>query len=223
MGRAFLVLSFLVVAALPAAAGSADMPRLVGTVGPGFTIDLVDADGRHVEELAAGRYELLIHDLSDIHNFVLGEKATGHRPAQTEIEFIGDKTFTVDLKPGLWVYACTPHFATMNGHFTVVPEVSETPTAPPAAANAASQAARSLRATLLGARPGLSAKTVPHGRYAIRVSDRSRSRGFRLAGPGVRRQTAKAFVGTTTWRVTLRKGVYRFGTDVRMTGRLVVT
>ena len=215
-----LLLLLLVVAALPASAGGADVPRLVGTVGPGFTIDLVDADGKHVSELVAGRYELVVHDLSDVHNFVLGEKATGIRPAQTEIEFVGDMTFTIDLRPGLWVYACSPHFETMNGQFFVVPKTVDPPTEPSTPTPAA---ARPLRATVSGTRAVLSAKRVVHGRHAIRVTDRSRARGFRLVGPGVRRQTTKTFVGTTTWRVTLRKGVYRFGNDLRLTGRLVVT
>jgi plastocyanin len=218
--RALLVSALLVAAALPASAGSADLPRLVGTVGPGFTIDLVDADGKHVSELVAGRYELVVRDLSDMHNFVLGEKATGIRPAQTEVEFVGDRTFTIELRPGLWVYACTPHFSTMNGRVVVVAETAETPTAP---ATPTPAGARPLQATVSGARAGLSAKRVSRGRYAIRVTDSSRARGFRLVGPGVRRQTAPSFTGTTTWRVTLRKGVYRFGTDRRLTGRLVVT
>ncbi len=219
--RRLLLLALLAVAALPAAAGGGDLPRLVGTVGPGFTIDLVDANGKHVDELVAGRYELLIHDLSDIHNFVLGQKVTGIRPAQTEVEFVGDMTFTVDLTPGLWVYACSPHFQTMNGRFTVVPEAA-TPAVPAVPAKPVAPV-RSLRGTLSGTRAGLSAKRVPHGAYAIRIADRSRTRGFRLVGPGVSRRTAKAFVGTVTWRATLRKGVYRFGTDLRLTGRLVVT
>jgi len=146
-----LFLSLLVVAALPTSAGSADVPRLVGTVGPGFTIDLVDANGRHIDELVAGRYELLVHDLSDLHNFVLGHKETGTRPAQTEVEFVGDKTFSVDLAPGLWVYACSPHFQTMNGQFVVVPAAAETPVTPkPPVAGGPSASRHPVRSTALG-------------------------------------------------------------------------
>ena len=36
------------------------------------------------------------------------------------VEFVGDKTFTVDLQPGAYGYACSPHWQTMNGGFTVV-------------------------------------------------------------------------------------------------------
>ena len=86
-------------------ASADDLPLLVGTVGPGFTIDLADANGKHVDELVAGRYTLLVHDLSDIHNFVLGSKRTGERLATTEVEFVGDMTFTITLTPGLYAYA----------------------------------------------------------------------------------------------------------------------
>ena len=51
------------------------------------------------------------------------------------------------------------------------------------------------------------------GAYAIVVRDRSRAHNFRLTGPGVRRATRVPFVGTVTWRVTLRAGTYRFRCD----------
>src|SRR4051794_20548688 len=112
----------LVVAGLAAAApgSSADLPQLIGTVGPGFTINLTDANGKHVDVIRAGRYELLVHDLSAEHNFVLGSKTTNSRIAQTEVEFVGDMTFTVDLPKGFYVYACSPHFQFMFGRLTAV-------------------------------------------------------------------------------------------------------
>jgi hypothetical protein len=58
--------------------------------------------------------------------------------------------------------------------------------------------------------------------YAVTVVDRSRTRGFRLVGPGVDRRTSNAFVGTTTWNLHLVRGTYRYGTVARLTGRLVV-
>jgi hypothetical protein len=115
--------TFVIVVMLAFVAGrgeGAELPRLVGTVGPGFTIDLADASGAHVNSLTAGRYELLVHDLSSEHNFVLGSKTTGQRLVQTEVEFVGDRSFTIDLASGLYAYACSPHFETMNGSFIVV-------------------------------------------------------------------------------------------------------
>jgi len=57
----------LALGASASAAGNADdLPLLVGTVGPGFTIDLADAQGKHVDVLTEGKYQLLIHDLADV-------------------------------------------------------------------------------------------------------------------------------------------------------------
>jgi plastocyanin len=180
----------------------ADPPaRLVGTVGPGFTIDLANADGNHVDSVVAGRYEILVHDRSDMHNFVLGNKATGVRPITTEVEFVGDQTFTVDLTPGAYGYACSPHFQTMNGSLTVVsPRLTAS----------------------VGTSVFLSATRLPPGAYSLVVRDRSRSRNFHLVGPGVNRRTSKAFTGKATWKLPLVEGTYRFGSDPRLRGRLTV-
>jgi hypothetical protein len=196
--------------AAPVAHGD-DLPQLVGTVGPGFTIVMTDATGKKLDVVTAGRYQVLVHDEADIHNFVLGKKETGERPITTDVEFVGDETFMVNLTPGHWVYACSPHFQTMFGSFVVVPAT------PPAAT------VRTMRATLTATGAHLSATRAAAGQYAISVTDRSKTRGFRLAGPGVARRTAKAFVGTTTWRVTLARGSYRYGTDLRLTGLLKVS
>jgi plastocyanin len=206
-----LLLALLTLALLPAGSASGDVPLLVGTVGPGFTIDLADANGKHVDVLVEGRYELLVHDLADIHNFVLGSKTTGERLATTEVEFVGDQTFTIDLTPGLYAYACSPHFQVMNGSFRVLaatPPVVETKTL------SAKVDAHSL---------SLSAKTVTAGPYRLTVVDRSKSRNFHLVGPGVNRRTSKTFTGRVTWTLQLGAGTYRFGSDPRLSGRLVVS
>src|SRR4051794_27520074 len=102
-------------ALLPGAA-RADGDVLVATVGPGFTIDVADAAGKHVDSLPAGHYTLVVHDLSAEHNFVLADKPAGlHLHVQTEVEFVGDKTFAIDLQPGRYAYACSPHWEVMNG------------------------------------------------------------------------------------------------------------
>jgi plastocyanin len=204
---AFLAL-LLVLVPLAGRPAAAEPARLVGTVGPGFTIDLADANGNHVDAVVAGRYELLVHDLSDMHNFVLGNKATGARPAQTTVEFVGDQTFTVDLVPGLYVYACSPHFDVMNGRLTVM--APPTPTVP------------ILRAKVDARSVSLSATTAEPGRYRITVTDRSHSRNFHLRGAGVDRRTGKSFTGTVTWKLKLDSGTYRFGSDPKLSRRLVV-
>ena len=179
-----------------------DPARLVATVGPGFTIDLGDANGDHVDSVIAGRYEVLVHDRSDMHNFVLGNKATGARPVSTTIEFVGDQTFTVDLAPGSYGYACSPHFQTMNGSLTVV--------------------ARRLTASVGANAVFLSATRLPPGSYRLAVTDQSRSRNFHLIGPGVDRRTGMRFTGKVTWNLPLAAGTYRFGSDPKLRGRLSV-
>jgi hypothetical protein len=193
-----------------APSANAETRVLVGTVGPGFTIGLADAAGTPVEAVPAGRYEFVVHDLSDIHNFVLGKKATGERPVQTEVEFVGDKSFTVDLTRGLWVYACSPHFQTMFGRLTVL---SGKPVQTPP---------RRLTATVTSRRVAVAPRRVAPGRFVVTVRDRSASRGFHLVGPAIDRRTGKAFTGTATWRLRLRTGTYRFGDERRLSGRLVV-
>jgi len=55
---------------------------------------------------------------------------------------------------------------------------------------------------------GKSVKTLPHGKYTLVVQDNSKSTGFRLAGPGVTKQTSVKGVGRSTWTLTLTKGKY---------------
>jgi plastocyanin len=51
------------------------------------------------------------------------------------------------------------------------------------------------------------------GVYTITVADRSAIHDFHLTGPGVNKKTAVGFQGTQTWRVTLKKGTYKFQCD----------
>jgi hypothetical protein len=208
--RRTLLLCLLPLALGAAPTANGDLTRLVGTVGPGFTIGLTDANGKPVDVLPEGRYELLVHDLSDIHNFALGSKTTGTRLATTGVEFVGDETFTIDLAAGSYGYACSPHFDVMNGHFSVVA------TAPPATVE-------TLSAKVTSGAVSISARSVSAGTYKLTVVDRSRSRNFHIAGPGVNRKTGKLFTGSVTWRLELGAGRYKFGNDPRLTGRLVVT
>ena len=205
LGLAFLLVGLALMAA---PLGHSADPRLIGTVGPGFTMSLEDASGADVRTLVAGRYELLVRDLSDEHNFVLGKKSTGERPAQTTVEFVGEQTFIVDLTPGLWVYACSPHFQTMNGQLTV--------TAPP------TTAPKRLAARVTATRVSLTPTRATPGAYVLSVDDRSPTRGFRIVGPGLDRRTGASYVGKKSWTLRLRAGTYRFGDQRKLTGRLVV-
>ena len=69
-------------------------------------------------------------------------------------------------------------------------------------------------------------KTVKHGAYTITVKDKSNIHNFHLIGPGVNKKTSVKAVKTYTWKVTLKKGTYKFICDPHKTimkGTLKVT
>jgi hypothetical protein len=69
-------------------------------------------------------------------------------------------------------------------------------------------------------------KRLTRGSYSITVRDRSAAHNFHLTGPGVARKTTVAFTGSVTWKVTVRKGTYRFVCDAHptsMRGSFTVT
>ncbi len=90
---------------------------LVGSVGPGFTIELT-RDGSDVTELKAGSYSLSVVDAAATHNFAL-KGPNGTVTQITDVPFTGTKTATVVLTPGLWTFFCQPHSTQMTGSFTV--------------------------------------------------------------------------------------------------------
>ena len=51
------------------------------------------------------------------------------------------------------------------------------------------------------------------GAYVIKVSDKSSIHNFRLKGPGVNKTTSVGGTGTSTWKVTLKKGKYTYVCD----------
>jgi plastocyanin len=52
-----------------------------------------------------------------------------------------------------------------------------------------------------------------HGTYKIVVNDKSNIHNFHLTGPGLNKKTSVSSTGTTTWKVTLKKGTYKFVCD----------
>lgn len=91
--------------------------QLVGTVGPGFTIDLMQ-NGAAVTTLPAGSYSFAITDSAATHDFAL-QAPDGTVTALTSVPETGSKTTTVELTPGTWIYLCQPHADSMKGTFTV--------------------------------------------------------------------------------------------------------
>jgi plastocyanin len=105
-------------AALAATAGakSAESSKLEGTVGPGYKIEVEKAD-KDVKTLKPGPYKIEIKDKSSIHNFHLIGPGINKK---TSVSFMGEKDWTIRLKPGRYTYQCDPHAALgMKGHFTV--------------------------------------------------------------------------------------------------------
>jgi len=98
--------------------GTEHPSSLVGTVGEGdaFTIAMTDPQGHNLGTVAAGTYQLTVHDDSSIHNFhITGsgvDDATSVPTAET-------KTFTVKLSPGTYTFICDAHPTSMKGTFQV--------------------------------------------------------------------------------------------------------
>jgi plastocyanin len=116
-----LAVSVVALVAVTAGAGAAN-PVLMGAVGlnDSFVITLADASGKKVTHLDTGTYTLNLHDYSQLpwrhHNFHLFGPGVD---VATDAETIGDKTFTIGLVDGTYVFVCDPHPMTMKGRFTV--------------------------------------------------------------------------------------------------------
>jgi hypothetical protein len=96
--------------------GQAATPRLVGTVGPSFTIKVTKA-GKPVKAVKAGMYKIVVYDRASQHNFHLIGPGVNKK---TSVAFTGSKTWTVTLKKGIYRYRCDPHAADgMKGSFRV--------------------------------------------------------------------------------------------------------
>ena len=114
--RTLVVIAGLAALTLSASSGAA-VPKLVGTVGPGFTITLKQA-GKTVRTLKAGTYSITVSDKANIHNFHL--RGPGLSKEITNIGFVGTKTVVVKLSKGTYTYVCDPHLTVMKGSFKVI-------------------------------------------------------------------------------------------------------
>ena len=101
---------------LAAATASSAPPKLIGTVGPGFTISL-KMNGKTVKTLKAGMYTLVVNDKASIHNFQIEGK--GLDKAVTTPGVVGTKTVTVRLRAGKVKFYCAPHESSIFGFVTV--------------------------------------------------------------------------------------------------------
>jgi hypothetical protein len=202
------VVGVLLGVGLGSARGSrADNPQLIGDVGQGdsFTISLKDANGVAVKHLDPGTYMVTLRDHSDIHDFDLNGPGVS---VSTDITAIEDKTFTITLTDGTYVFQCDAHPVQMKGSFTVgsvTSTTTTTTTTPPPPATKLTGAIGPGAKLSLKPTSGLSA-----GKAKLAISDASATDGFKLSGPGVTRSTGVAFRGKVTWTVTLKAGTYTY-------------
>ena len=117
--RLLLPLALVGIALAATAAGNAGAARsagLTGEVGPGYTIE-VKLNGRDLKTIKAGTYKIKVEDKASIHDFHL--VGPGVNKA-TSVGFVGERTWTITLKPGKYTYKCDPHaLMGMKGTFRV--------------------------------------------------------------------------------------------------------
>lgn len=198
-------------------ARSTQQPTLFGTVGPDFTISLVNAQGDDVSKLDPGTYVIQVKDLSDFHNFHLFGPGVNET---TSVEGTGNATWTVTFAAGTYRFVCDAHPASMIGRFTVGTPPATTPPPPPASTPPATSKKLVLTSgpgysITLKTTAGKAVRSLKLGTYTVVVRDRSNSHDAHIVAPGFDRSTTVPFVGTKAWKMRLAKtGTLRFLCDV---------
>ncbi|MGH3109803.1 MAG: cupredoxin domain-containing protein [Gaiellaceae bacterium] len=222
---AALLVGLLVLAALLGAtrgqAGQAQNPKLFGSVGPGFSITLRDAQGNNVTSVDPGTYDIEVRDLADMHTFHLRGPGVDER---TQVEATGTVTWTVTFQNGDYAFFCDVHPQDMRGTFTSgnAPAPQPPPPRPPPRPPGAITAKTRLQLTSgprevirLRTAAGRAVTRMRRGTYTVVVRDRSRLHNAHIVAPGFNRRTTVGFRGTQRWRVPLRRvGTLRFLCDV---------
>ena len=114
MKRISLALAAVAIGLLVAAPIQAGVPKLVGTVGPGFTITLTKS-GTKVTKVKAGKYAITVNDRASIHDFHLTGPGVNK---VTSVAGTGQTTWTVTLQKGkTYRFMCDPHASIMKGSF----------------------------------------------------------------------------------------------------------
>src|SRR6185437_2711450 len=99
----------------PSNASKTALPKLTGTVGPGFTISMKRL-GKPFKVIKPGSYSITVADKSNIHNFRL--RGPGVNREITTVSFVGTKTVIVRVRKGQYTFVCDPHATIMKGSFT---------------------------------------------------------------------------------------------------------
>ena len=212
--RPFLFALLALALLLPGEA-RAENPRLTATVGPAFTLTLVDASGQTVRQLDPGTYDITVRDLSDEHNFHLFGPGVDRA---TTVDGTGTVTWTVTFRDGRYSFVCDPHSSAMRGEFVAgTPPVTTPPAPTPPPVRALTATVGPTATISLRSASGARLTFVRAGTYTITVRDRSATHNFHLLGLGVNRKTTLAGRGTFTWKLTLRRGTLRFFSDAAPT------
>ena len=232
MRAALVTLAAVVALALSAGAGAQGTTTLNGTVGPGFTIRLVDGSGNSVRHLDPGAYTIHVVDKSPEHNFhITGPGVDKATEIGETVEETGALTWNVTFQDGRYHFQCDAHASTMFGDFAVgsatLPPTTTTSTPPPPPPASAKRLAASVGPgkTISVKRAGVKFASIKRGSAVLTVSDRSAADNFHLIGPGVNRTTTKTGKGTFAWKLTLKAGLYRYRSDatVALKGSFRVT
>jgi plastocyanin len=219
--RALALASILPLGVLVIAGGaSAEGPKLLGKVGPGFSISLTDASGNRVTQLDPGPYELEIDDQGLEHNFHFSGPGVD---VTTEVEEVAKKTFQLTLQNGTYTFVCDPHRNQMRGSLTAgTPPAQPSPEPKPPTTTPKPSAAVGAKLALtvgpgftigLKTMAGKKVTNLKSGRYTIVARDRSNAHNAHILGAGVNRKTTVAGLGTQTWTVVLKKGTLTFRCD----------
>ena len=217
MQRMLLITALAVAAiSLPAAAaGKSAATSLVGTVGPGLTITLADANGAAVTHLDPGDYVISIDDRSPLHNYHLFGPGVEQR---TDIEAVGMTTWNVTFTDGTYDFRCDAHPTSMKGSFSV----GAAPPPPPAPGRLSGK----VTATAISLKSaGSKVRSVAAGTFKVAVSDTTKTQNFHLTGPGVNRKTGVKARTKVTWTLKLSPGKYTYRSDKkrRLRGSFIVT
>ena len=110
-----VVIASLAALALAAGSAFAAVPKVTGTVGPGFTITLKQG-GKKVTKLKPGAVSITVKDLSSGHNFHLTGPGVNRK---TSVAKRATVTWNITLRRGTYRFVCDPHATSMKGSFTV--------------------------------------------------------------------------------------------------------
>jgi plastocyanin len=64
---------------------------------------------------------------------------------------------------------------------------------------------------------GVKVTKLKAGTYIFKISDKSNIHDFHLTGPGVNKKTSVTALTTATWKLTLKKGTYKYVCDPHLT------